>query len=260
MRFATELAAQLPFWPASRLKRVSIFEHFGAFEKTGSARGFGYEFLARQLRHFSTGLEELSASYVVDARIFFEPFIQTTAQPQPQTTRTRLPQWPNLRWLTLTSHLISADSQPEDISAMLCGAGKAAKNMPQLQAMEIYNANTRDAGVFRYLVVKNTPIISWSSTFDFKLDKAVKAVWRQVALQGTRQEPMIFDEVKTWNYTITGPEGFLHSDLATREMVLHPVSSTIMMNERPFPEPVLRLMSSAPAVPQPAQSSAPSTQ
>lgn len=106
--------------------------------------------------------------------------------------------------------------------------------------MELYNATRRGAGVFRYLVVNHVGVVSWGSTWEFHVTQAVKNVWRQVALQNTRQEPYLFDEVKFPSYK-GGPEGFVHSDLATRELVLHPESSAEMMKGRGFPEPVLRL-------------------
>lgn len=118
--------------------------------------------------------------------------------------------------------------------------------MPLLQSMELYNATWRGAGVFRYIVFNNTGVISWTSTWEFKLLKDVKTVWRQVALQHTRQQPYVFEEVKTPDY-MAGPEGFIHANLATREMVLHAVSSRDMMDGRSYPQPALRLRSTTPA-------------
>lgn len=179
---------------------------------------------------------------MTDARDFFEPFIKLN----PRNNLT-LPRWPNLRWLTLTSSSISEFAYADDINGLLRGAGRAAKNMPQLQSMELYNATRWYAGVFRYLVVNNVAIVSWTSTWEFKLNPSVRTVWRQLALQNTRQEPYFFDEVNTADYK-GGPEGFIHSDLATRELVLHSTSSEDMMSGRPFPAPVLRLRSPAPRV------------
>lgn len=173
---------------------------------------------------------------MADAADFFEPF--TKVYPRGMTPR--LPHWPNLRWLTLTSPSLSESAFPDAINSLLRGAGAAAKNMPQLRAMELYNATLWDAGVFRYLVINNVGVVSWTSTWDCKLDRGVKAAWRQVALQSTRREPYVFDEVKLADYK-GDREGFIHSDMATRELVLHAVSSADMMDSRRFPEPVLRL-------------------
>ncbi|ROV93055.1 hypothetical protein VSDG_07339 [Cytospora chrysosperma] len=230
----SELASQMPFWPTN-LKRVSIFEHFGAFDQNDAwDTRIRFPFLAHGLRRLSYNLEELSVSFSADARDFFDPYINI------KPGGPRQPQWKNLRWLTLTSRFMTEVAFPDEVNNMLRGAGLAAKDMPVLQAMELYSATKWDAGVFRYLVVNNTGIISWTSTWEHKMPLAVKTMWRQVALQHTRQEPYIFDEVKLPGYPM-GPEGFIHSELATREMVLHPISSAEMMGERHVPDPVLRL-------------------
>lgn len=235
----SELASQLPLWPTN-LKRVSLFEHFGAFDMLdtpGGSRDPRYKFLSTGLCRLSVNLEELSASFMADAADFFEAFTKTN---NPRGVTPRLPHWPNLRWLTLTSPSLSEQSFSDTINSLLRGAGAAAKQMPRLQSMEIWNATRWDAGVFRYLVVNDVGVVSWTSTWDFKLDRAVKTAWRQVALQNTRREPYVFDEVKLDDYS-GDREAFIHSDLATRELVLHTVSSAAMMEGRTFPEPVLRL-------------------
>lgn len=227
----------MPFWPTT-LKRVSIFEHFGAFDQNDAwDTRIRFPFLAHGLRRLSTNLEELSVSFSADARDFFDPYINIKPGGP-----LRKPPWNNLRWLTLTSRFVTEVAFPDEVNSLLRGAGLAAKDMPALQAMELYNASKWDAGVFRYLVVNNTGVISWTSTWEHKVPANVKAVWRQAALQHTRQEPYIFAEVKLPGYEM-GPEGFIHSELATRELVLHPVSSADMMEERHIPEPVLRLAS-----------------
>lgn len=249
----SELASQLPLWPTN-LKRLSLFEHFGAFDSLDNSDPLGdnrYKFLSQGLCRLSVNLEELSASFIADAADFFEPFSKVS----PRGMTPRLPHWPNLRWLTFTSPSLSASAFPDAINSLLRGAGAAAKNMPQLQAMELYNATLWEAGVFRYLVINNVGVVSWTSTWEFKLDRSVKASWRQVALQSTRREPYVFDEVKLADYK-GDREGFIHSDLATRELVLHAVSSADMMESRPFPEPVLRLRELRAAQETPAPASA----
>lgn len=199
-----------------------------------------FPFLAHGLRRLSTHLRELSGSFAVDAKDFFEPWagLKPGLTPNPPG----LPRWEHLRWLTLTSRMIAEVAFPDEVNGLLRSAGLAARGMPALQAMELYNATRWDAGVFRFLVVENTGVVSWTSTWDFRMAAGVKRVWREVALLRTRQEPLVFDEVRMADYK-GGPEGFIHSELATRELVLHPTSSADMMGERPFPDPVLRLPS-----------------
>lgn len=196
-----------------------------------------FPFLAHGLRRLSTHLQELSASFAVDAKDFFQPWAcLKPGVPNPPA----LPRWEHLRWLTLTSRMVAEVAFPDEVNGLLRAAGLAARDMPALQAMELYNATRWDAGVFRFLVVENTGVVSWTSTWDFRMAAGVKRVWREVAMLRTRQEPLVFDEVKMADY-MGGPEGFIHSELATRELVLHPASSADMMGDRPFPDPVLRL-------------------
>lgn len=225
----------MPFWPTTTLKRVSIFEHFGAFDHHDAwDTRVRFPFLAHGLRRLSTNLEELSVSFSADARDFFEPYLNI----KPGVPRN--PPWNNLRWLTLTSRFMTEVAFPDEVNNLLRAAGLAAKDMPALQAMELYSATQWDAAVFRYLVVNNTGIVSWTSTWEHKIPLSVKVVWKQASLQHTRQEPYFFDEMKLPGYEM-GPEGFIHSELATRELVLHPISSADMMKERHIPDPVLRL-------------------
>lgn len=232
-----ELAGQIPFWPTT-LKRISIFEHFGVFDQNDLwDTRIRFPFLAHGLRRLSTHLQDLSVSFAVDAKDFFQPWASLKpGVPTPPS----LPRWEHLRWLTLTSRMIAEVAFPDEVNGLLRGAGLAAMAMPALQAMELYNATQWDAGVFRFLVVENTGVVSWTSTWEFRMAAGVKRVWREVALLRTRQEPLIFDEVRMADYK-GGPEGFIHSELATRELVLHPTSSADMMGDRPFPDPVLRL-------------------
>ncbi|KAL2279977.1 hypothetical protein FJTKL_13114 [Diaporthe vaccinii] len=233
----SELAGQIPFWPTI-LKRISMFEHFGVFDQNDMwDTRIRFPFLAHGLRRLSTHLQELSASFAVDAKDFFQPWAGLKpGVPNPPA----LPRWEHLRWLTLTSRMIAEVAFPDEVNGLLRAAGLAARDMPALQAMELYNATRWDAGVFRFLVVENTGVVSWTSTWEFRMAAGVKRVWREVAMLRTRQEPLVFDEVKMADY-MGGPEGFIHSELATRELVLHPTSSADMMGDRPFPDPVLRL-------------------
>jgi hypothetical protein len=232
-----ELAGQIPFWPTT-LERISIFEHFGVFDQNDLwDTRIRFPFLAHGLRRLSTHLRDLSASYTVDAKDFFQPW--SSLKPGVPTPPS-LPRWVHLRWLVLTSRMISEVAFPDEINGLLRGAGLAAESMPALQALELYNATRWDAGVFRYIVVQQTAVVSWTSTWEFKMAAGVKTVWRDVALARTRQGPLMFDEVKMTDYK-GGPEGFIHSMLATRELVLHPSSSADMMGDRPIPDPVLRL-------------------
>ncbi|KAF3771201.1 hypothetical protein M406DRAFT_246615 [Cryphonectria parasitica EP155] len=243
----------LPRAAHALLKRtLLLFEHFGAWAAMitpGVNRTrHSYPYVSQQIRQFSTEVEEMSCSFIVDAVVFFEQFSRAGRNLQLPSLRLKPPYWPNLRWLTLTCYGFCHATDPDRINDVLFSAAKGAKNMPKLLHMEIYNVNQHCAAVFRYLVIKNTALISWTSTFDFKLDGTVKTLWKQVGHQSTRKEPIVFGEVRMANYGTIRQEGFIHSELATRELVLHRESSTDLMEGRPFPDSVLPLQNLPPIV------------
>jgi len=71
----------------------------------------------------SLQFEHLAASFLVDARDFFD--IEPSWE------------WPNLTSLVLTSRVLSLGEDPVKIGAMLHAATAAAMGMPRLETMEI---------------------------------------------------------------------------------------------------------------------------
>ncbi|KAK9419885.1 hypothetical protein SUNI508_06891 [Seiridium unicorne] len=74
----------------------------------------------------SLSLEQVSASYVVDARHFFQP-------PQPLWT------WHKLQSLALTSQVLTDTARYTEIASLLHNAGVAALRMPSLNTMVLWN-------------------------------------------------------------------------------------------------------------------------
>jgi hypothetical protein len=61
-----------------------------------------------------------------------------------------LQKWPNLKFLALTSLLLSPDESHASITDMLQEAAAAAIRMPQLETLEIWNGREKLAAFFRY--------------------------------------------------------------------------------------------------------------
>ncbi|KAM0283488.1 hypothetical protein ACHAQH_002439 [Verticillium albo-atrum] len=267
----------LPFWP-STIRRLSLFEHFdhpedepssGLVDENGNPvtddDGFEDEdeigvegghgndaasqhdsideaeprtcaALAITIARRSLQLEELAVSFMADARHFFQPFFDIRPARQSET----LPQWPRLRWLTLTSSAIHYDEDPDQLNALFLAAARAARRMPQLRALELYSVCKHSGGVFRYAVRGDTASLAWEGTWDFVLGEGVKRAWREVARANASAELEIAPE-----YTIPRYEGmfkFVHTNLWTREMVLHGVSSLEVLRNKTFLPPAqLRL-------------------
>ncbi|KAL7914595.1 hypothetical protein GGI35DRAFT_152076 [Trichoderma velutinum] len=118
----------------------------------------------------SLKLEQLSASFMVDARYFFQAR-------EPSWT------WPNLTWLAMTSRLLEPDTSPVEIDDMLIAASAAALNMPNLQVMEIWNGQEGLAMLFRYQKAEGgqPAVITWKGTRGFALRPVVIQAWEVVA-------------------------------------------------------------------------------
>lgn len=93
--------------------------------------------LGTALAGISFKLQNLSASFMVDARQFF------------QAARTDKV-WEHLESLTLSSPLLVPTCPPGKANDMLLAAGLAAMRMPKLRMMEIWNGGRGYAALFRY--------------------------------------------------------------------------------------------------------------
>ncbi|RFU28823.1 hypothetical protein B7463_g7515, partial [Scytalidium lignicola] len=81
------------------------------------------------------------------------------------------PEWPNLRSLALTTKLFSHAELPQRINELLQAAASAAKKMPKLQTMDIWNCG-EEKSVFRYrrCATNGCPVITFRSTGNLDLD------------------------------------------------------------------------------------------
>jgi hypothetical protein len=122
-------------------------------------------------------LEELSIAFMFDARDFFQPFV---------AERNALPHWPSLRWLSLTSSVLQNDTPPAQLNGLFLVAAKAARLMPALRAMEIFNTSYcsgDSSGIFRYFVDADADVatIGWEGSWTVHINDNVELMWRKVA-------------------------------------------------------------------------------
>lgn len=130
--------------------------------------------VAKVLAKTSLRLEQFCASsFLIDVNDFFQAY-------QPGWI------WKDLVSLALTSRLVnSTEHLPKYINNMLYAAGVAARNMPKLQTMKIWQGRMGHVCdcVFRYQVTDGLPKII--SLWHFPLESRVVETWEAVALECT---------------------------------------------------------------------------
>lgn len=156
--FIYDLVFQLLFKPlaSSKLRRVTLFENFDQqYENLFDDKiHWNYEIDLRPncvgmriptsgvsyaVAKASLKLEYLLASFIVDARLFFD-----ACEPSWE--------WPNMTSLALTSPLLTPHESPTKIDEMLQMAAAVAMKMPNLSSMEIWNGRKELAMLFRYQI------------------------------------------------------------------------------------------------------------
>lgn len=136
----------------------------------------------------STFLERLCASFLIDAKGFFDFAIYFGWS------------FPNLKYVTLTTeqlqHLNVRDRHQKKlyeehlaaVNLLLRKAATVADRMPQLQEMEIWNGAAGTAGMFQYIKGDRAARLVWRGTCELPLDEATVDHWRQVARHHTGYE------------------------------------------------------------------------
>ncbi|KAK1658430.1 hypothetical protein BDP55DRAFT_682608 [Colletotrichum godetiae] len=141
--------------------------------------------IPEQLYQKSRGLEELCVSFAIDATDLFSHMMDQPMKERPfSQASTVLPDWPELRLISLTSHSIW-DKAPEMTNKLLLSAARAARRMPKLRVMEIWNAREQyilSAGCFRYSTGEDAvATFIWESTWDFEIEQATRVAWVDAA-------------------------------------------------------------------------------
>lgn len=114
--------------------------------------------------------EQLSLSYLVDAKDFFEARMSSWT-------------WQDLQFLTLTSPLLKSKESRPQIYPLLSNAGISALHMPRLHTMVLWNDRRGNACVFIYQTNTSSTHITWRSTWELELTTEVVKVWRHVAFK-----------------------------------------------------------------------------
>ncbi|KAG6004175.1 hypothetical protein E4U21_001355 [Claviceps maximensis] len=166
-----------------RLKRISVFEDFnercirhlrgmevpdmvalperlpskyedGELSKAAAVKGAKMEFL-----------EHLSVAFMIDASVFLL---------QCQLSGI----WHRLRFLSLTSELLHRDTRVDKIWALLKRAASAAKCMPKLACLLLWNAAEGEGCSFEYR--RSERAIIWKAAWDLKLAPEAIRAWDEV--------------------------------------------------------------------------------
>ena len=127
--------------------------------------------VSRRLALASLQLENLAASFIVEARHFF------AIGPSWE--------WPNLTSLVLTSGLLTPDKKATEVDALLRAAAAAALKMPRLETMEIWNGRKGLAALFQYRACRSLKQagILWRGTWEWKMEPSVLQAWEAVVHQ-----------------------------------------------------------------------------
>ncbi|KAK3298914.1 uncharacterized protein B0H64DRAFT_85584 [Chaetomium fimeti] len=168
----------------NHIKRLTVFENFNQ-QYPASLKLFqaGVDLsdcenirnpapaVSRMAALASLKLEHLAASFLVDARHFFEI--------EPSWV------WPNLTSLVLTSKVLVPDGDQTEIEAVLQAAAAAAMKMPRLETMEIWNGRKGLTALFRYQALRDIrkAVIMWRSTWKLAMGPSTIQAWEVVMHQ-----------------------------------------------------------------------------
>ncbi|WEW59914.1 hypothetical protein PRK78_005396 [Emydomyces testavorans] len=213
-RYKEMLKSCLP----STLKSLTLFEDFNEdFNRMFQGDSILHGELVRitdpsvgaVLANISLCLERVSASFIVDAKDFFQAY-------QPGWV------WKDLVSLALTSRLLDSPRDPAAINNMLHAAGIAAKKMPKLRIMEIWSGGRGHTSSFRYHTSDYFTTVTWHGVWDLQLESRVVEVWKAVALEFNRHEPRV--EVYQIPKSSIRSHGDAIEHLKLKQQILHPVS------------------------------------
>ena len=206
----------------NQLKRVVLFEDFNdeymaIFQ--GVHRALDAEpvriadgAVGTALAEASLDLEHLSASFIVDARDFFEAIHSTWV-------------WSKLLSLVLTSRLLVPGGSLTKISSMLQAAAAAVMKMPRLNTMELWNCGKRMACVFRFQAYlgHSSAAITWRGNWNLMLEPHVIQSWQAVAARCGQHELQVVKETLDSDSVIHSHGDAIQS-LKLLHQVIHPLS------------------------------------
>lgn len=165
------------------LKTLTIFEDFdenlAASLSTNSCREYlqvdalriANPDVGAALAGRSLHLEQLSASYVVDANDFFKEACLRSWT------------WNKLQSLALTSRLLHPSRSEDEVCDLLHDAGVVALQMPRLRNLVVWNGAKGHASAFIYRRTSYCTYITWRGTWDLEIGARVAEVWEKVAFK-----------------------------------------------------------------------------
>ncbi|OAA57646.1 hypothetical protein SPI_07305 [Niveomyces insectorum RCEF 264] len=178
----------LKWFASSHVRRLVLFENFDPqytlrLSECDPVR-IPAPNVAEAIACASLALEQLSASFMVDAADFF-------------CAREPSWEWPNLTSMALTTRLLAPDTSANAIDGMLLAAAAAAINMPNLKTMELWNAQAGLAMLFRYESTGNglPAVLTLRGTWEFELRPRVAQAWEAVARKPRGQGSVIVKEL-----------------------------------------------------------------
>lgn len=211
--------------PRTGLRKLTIFENFNeSYPKLYfrcPAIRVPEPAVSRKLAHASLHLTSLSASFNIDAGLFF-------AARQNSWT------WENLTSLSLTSTAFTDDPDTEGINDMLRDAASAALKMPKLGTIELWNGRRGVAMLFRFQLARDgqSAIITVRGTLELGLEERTTQAWNLVARQHR------CNKVTTQNSLIHADLIRSHGDaihhLGLLTEVVRPVSLRQILDEHEF--------------------------
>ncbi|KAL6898372.1 hypothetical protein GGI43DRAFT_428544 [Trichoderma evansii] len=235
---AIDLDYQLLFesLASCHLTKLTLFENFNQryplhFRICSSLRQ-AKRGVGRVVAKASLELEHLSASFIIDASHFFQ-------------AREPSWKWYNLTTLILTSELLVPNENLDEANDMLLEAAVAAREMPNLELLEIWNGRAGLAGLFRYQTpkylqerfFKQPTVITWRGTWDFVLTPPVIEAWEAVTYGHHGNAYIIDKEVVDVNAIKSHGDAVYHlklSKLVIRPLSLRQIRTEHMVGEEMF--------------------------
>ncbi|KAI5861472.1 hypothetical protein GGS23DRAFT_606331 [Durotheca rogersii] len=150
----------------------------------------GAAFAARSL-----DLEQLSVSYMVNARDFFQACTPTWT-------------WERL--------------DRKEIDALLFNAGITALRMPKLQTLVLWNGHTENACAFIHHTGKDHASVAWRGTWNMDLSPRVVELWRRVAFEGHSRHALRVDKQRARGVIESHGDAIYHLNFPCQ--VVSPVS------------------------------------
>lgn len=219
-----KIIKEMPF----SIRRLQLLEDDSSLYTNGARRsrvGTVRRELGRLIANTSQDkrVEAIAISFIIDASDFFSDFWgpQITQPPDEKLV------WVKLTSLVLTSSLISPNDDRR-LSDLLIAAARAARHMPSLEIMELYNAEAGYGGIFTYIHDEEGSIIRWDSSWKWKFPSEVIYIWKMAAkVHGTDVFDQSLDLIRKRDL---GWPGRIISLLRTRFTVVHPLTYGNMMD------------------------------